>query len=104
MQVRFQPGAEADLAKARVWYALQREGLDDALTQRVDEALQRIVRSPYAYPVVYRHLRRAVLRQFPFAIFYEPTQDEILVFAVYHSSRDPKKLRSRLIDKRYAKS
>jgi hypothetical protein len=70
MQVRFQPDAEADLAKARMWYALQREGLDDALTQRVDETLQRIIRAPYAYPIVYRHLRRAVLRQFPLAIFY----------------------------------
>ena len=45
MQIRFQPEAEAELAEARVWYALQREGLDDALMQRVDEALQRILRA-----------------------------------------------------------
>ena len=96
MQVRFQPEAEAELAAARVWYALQREGLDDELTQRVEETLQRIVNAPYAYPVVYRQLRRAVLRQFPLAIFYEPTDDEIHVFAVYHSSRDQKKLRLRV--------
>jgi plasmid stabilization system protein ParE len=96
MQVRFQREAEAELAAARVWYALQREGLDDELTQRVDETLQRIVKAPYAYPVVYRQLRRAVLRQFPLAIFYEPTDDEIHVFAVYHSSRDQKKLRLRV--------
>lgn len=96
MQIRFQPEAEAELAEARVWYALQREGLDDALMQRVDEALQRILRAPYAYQVVYRQFRRAVLHQFPFAIFYQPTDDEIRVFAIYHSSRDPKKLRSRV--------
>jgi plasmid stabilization system protein ParE len=63
--------------------------------QRVDEALDRIVDSPYAYQVVYRQLRRAVLHQFPFAIFYRPFDDEIQVFAVYHSSRDPKRLRLR---------
>ena len=96
MQIRFQPEAEADLAEARLWYALQREGLDDALMQRVEEALQRIVCAPYAYQIVYRQLRRAVLHQFPFAIFYRPTADEIRVFAVYHSSRDPKNLRSRM--------
>lgn len=96
MQIRFQPEAEAELAEARLWYALQREGLDDALMQRVEEALQRIVDAPYADQVVYRRLRRAVLHQFPFAIFYSPGNDEIRVFAVYHSSRDPGKLRSRI--------
>ena len=100
MQIHFQPEAEAELAEARLWYALQREGLDDALMQRVDEALQRIVEAPYAYQVVYRELRRAVLHQFPFAIFYQPIDDEIRVFAVYHSSRDPKKLRSRVLRER----
>jgi hypothetical protein len=37
----------------------------------------------------------AVLQQFPFAIFYRRVDDEKRVFAIYHSSRDPKKLRSR---------
>ncbi len=95
MQISFQPEAEAELAEARLWYALQREGLDDELMQRVGEALDRIVDSPYAYQVVYRQFRRAVLHQFPFAIFYCPIDDEIRVFAIYHSSRDPKGLRSR---------
>jgi hypothetical protein len=27
MQIRFQPEAEAELAEARLWYALQREGV-----------------------------------------------------------------------------
>jgi toxin ParE1/3/4 len=98
MQIRFQPDAEAELAEARVWYAVHCKGLDDGLTQRVDEALQRIISNPYAYPIAYRHLRRAVIDQFPFAIFYEPTPDEILVFAIYHSSRKLKKLRSRIVD------
>ena len=82
MQIRFQPEAEAELAEARLWYALQREGLDDALMRRVDEALQRIVNAPYTYRVVYRQLRRAVLHQFPFAIFYRPptTKFKCLLF------------------------
>jgi|SRR5215213_742497 len=100
MHIRFQPEAAAELAEARLWYALQREGLDDELMHRVDEALQRIVHSPYAYPVVYRQLRRAVLHQFPFAIFYLPTEDEIRVFAVYHSSRNPNRLRARMFRER----
>ncbi|HEU0253465.1 MAG TPA: hypothetical protein VFR12_10580 [Pyrinomonadaceae bacterium] len=72
-------------------------GLDDALTQHIDEALKRIIRAPYFYPIVYKHLRRAVVHKFPFAIYYEPHHGEIVVFAVYHSSRDLDKLESRLL-------
>lgn len=95
MQIRFQPEAEIELAEARLWYSLQCEGLDAALMKRVDQTLSGIVVAPEAYPIVYRHLRRAVVRQFPFAIFYEVNESEIVVFAVYHSRRDPERLISR---------
>ena len=96
MQIVFEPDAEADLAEARVWYGQQRAGLDVALMLRVDETLTRIVDSPYLYPMVHRQLRRAVLRQFPLAIFYEVLDEEIRVFAVYHSRRHRKRLNSRI--------
>jgi plasmid stabilization system protein ParE len=96
MQFRFVPEAETELAEARIWYGLQRDGLDVELMQRIDETLQRISNAPRRYPRVHRQLRRAIVKQFPFGIFYEVTTDEILVFAVFHSRRDPKQLTSRL--------
>jgi plasmid stabilization system protein ParE len=57
--------------------------------KRIDDALSRIIRNPELYPVVYRTLRRAVVRRFPFAVFYEVTADEIQVVAIFHSRRDP---------------
>jgi plasmid stabilization system protein ParE len=96
MRIRFQPEAEAELLEARAWYSLQRRGLDSEFMMRVDEALKRIIQAPEAYPTVYRHLRRAVVRQFPFAIFYEPTEGELRVVAVFHSRRNPKRLKSRV--------
>lgn len=96
MQIRFLPEADAELAEARLWYGLQREGLDVSLMQRIDETLQRISNAPSRFPVVYRHLRSAIVKQFPFAVFYEVTENEILVFAVFHSRRNPKQLTSRL--------
>ena len=82
MQIRFQPEADAELAEARLWYSLQREGLDMALMHRIDQTLSAIVETARLFPIVYRNLRRAVLRQFPFAIFYEANENEIVVFAV----------------------
>ena len=96
MQIRFLPEADTDLAEARLWYGLQRDGLDVQLMQRIDETLGSINNAPRRFPLVYRHLRRAIVRQFPFAIFYGVTKDKIVVLAVFHSRRDPKQLTSRL--------
>ena len=95
MQIRVLPEANAELAEARVWYGLQREGLDVALMQRVDETLSRVTDNPNAFPITYRRLRRAIVKQFPFAVFFEVATDEIVVFAVFHSRRNPKQLTSR---------
>ena len=46
MGIRFHPDADAELAEARQWYAHQRKGLDAEFMLCVEEALQRIVRTP----------------------------------------------------------
>jgi plasmid stabilization system protein ParE len=96
MIVRFTPDADTELAEARQWYAYQREDLDLEFMQSIDEALSRIVAHPSLYPVIHRTPRRAVVRRFPFAIFYEVAADEIQVIAVFHSRRDPERWRSRV--------
>lgn len=96
MNIRFTPDADAELADARQWYARQHEDLDMQFMECVDYALSRVVRDPQIYPIVYRDLRRAVLRRFPFAVFYEITTDEIRVIAVFHSRRDPERWQSRV--------
>jgi len=96
MNIRFTLEADAEPAEARHWYAHQRADLDIEFMERIDDALSRIVRNPHLYPIVYRTLRRAVVRRFPFAVFYETTADEIQIIAVFHSRRDPKKWKSRV--------
>lgn len=96
MIFRFTPEAEAELTDARRWYAHQRKDLDLEFMQCVDDTLRLIVDNPHMFPVIYRNLRRAVVRRFPFAVFYEVTVTEIQVVAVFHSRRDPERLKSRI--------
>jgi plasmid stabilization system protein ParE len=96
MVIRFTPDADAELAEARQWYAHQRADLDLEFMECIDEALLRIFRNPGLYPIVYRTLRRVVVRRFPFAMFYEAAADEIQVVAVFHSRRDPEMWKSRV--------
>ena len=96
MHIRFTPEADAELAEARQWYSHQRQDLDLEFMQCIDDALSRIVNNPHLFPLVYRNFRRAVVHRFPFAVFYEVVVDEIEVFAIFHSRRDPEAWKSRV--------
>lgn len=84
------PEAEADLAEAKAWYNRQREGLGEEFVLCVEEALERIRRSPKGASEVFPGVRRVVVRRFPYGVFYRVDPDQMAVIAVYHSHRDPR--------------
>ena len=96
MQIRFLPEAEAELIEAAQWYREQAVGLDYEFLRCIDDALAKIGRVPRIFPVVHRQLRRALVKRFPYAIFFEVQGEIVLVYAVFHFSRNPKdwKMRS----------
>jgi plasmid stabilization system protein ParE len=98
MAVRVVPGPEAelDIGEACVWYETRRVGLGEESLTSVDACIERIRRHPVIYPVVHEAYRRALLRRFPYAIFFEYEGATAKVYAVFHTSRDPEKWRQRL--------
>ena len=49
-----------------------------------------LLRHPHLFPIAVDEIRHASIRRFPFEIFYEPTDDCIIVYSVFHCSQDPK--------------
>src|ERR1044071_2254863 len=96
MLIRISPEADAELTEAREWYSHHRKDLDLEFMQAIDDALSRVANNPRAFPIVYRTLRRIVVRRFPFAILFEVAVDEVEVVAIFHSRRDPQIWKSRL--------
>lgn len=90
------PDAKQDLAQAYWWYEGQRSGLGDEFLSCVDARIETIHRSPTLYAVIQDNCRRALVRRFPYAIFYEYLDDVVMVFCIFHTSRDPEKWRRRL--------
>lgn len=84
------PDAEDDVRGARRWYDEQLPGLGGEFLRSIDSALARIQQSPELYPAVDEETRRAPVRRFPFAIYYEIESDQIVVYAVWHYRRDPR--------------
>ena len=90
------PEAEQDLAEAYVWYEARQAGLGESLLSRIDACLQAIRRNPEMYDFAHENYRRALVRRFPYSIFYEYAPGTVTVYCVFHTSRDPDKWRERL--------
>ena len=89
------PEAEADLAEAFDWYEGQRAGLGSEFLAEVAHVLEAIEHRPEQFPVVQGQTRRALVRRFPFGVFYIVGPDLIGVTACMHSRRDPRRWQSR---------
>jgi len=90
------PEAELDISEAYVWYESRRVGLGEEFLSAVYSSMERIRRQPAIYARIHEEYRRALIRRFPYAIFFEYAETAITIYAVFHTSQDPEKWRLRL--------
>jgi plasmid stabilization system protein ParE len=83
------PEAEAELAKAFEWYEERMQGLGSEFMISVDATVHAIVRKPQQFVKVHKNVRRALLRRFPFAVFFLVEGTRIIILAFFHLKRDP---------------
>lgn len=95
LSIHFRPEAESDVEEAAFWYKKQREGLGYEFLNEVAGLCNTISDNPRLYPVVYRGVRRAIVHRFPFTIYYRIEEKFIVVIAVMHGSRHPKRWQKR---------
>jgi plasmid stabilization system protein ParE len=89
-RLRLTPEAELDLDEAHSWYWTQAPRLAAAFLSAVNTCIASIRRHPEAYQLVDPTMRRALLRRFPYAVFYEVGPVEIVVYGVFHCARNPR--------------
>lgn len=93
--VRLQPAAEADAAAAAGWYEGERGGLGVRFVAELDAALQRVARNPLGYECITEDVRRALLRRFPYAVYFSYDGTIIEIFAILHQHRSDDAWRAR---------
>lgn len=96
MSLRFLVEAKLDVFEIEDWYRAQRAGLDLEFRSALEATLEAIQRFPDSRTLVHSHFRRALMRRFPYGVFYVIDQSEIAIVAIFHSSRDPRDIRRRL--------
>jgi plasmid stabilization system protein ParE len=93
--VIFRPAAEQELREAFDWYEQRRVGLGGQFEEEVDRTVARVQDNPLAFPRVHGPLHRALMRRFPYALFYLIVPNKIIIVSVFHGRRDPKIWQSR---------
>jgi plasmid stabilization system protein ParE len=97
MRPRFlvEPEAETELDEAFAWYEGRAAGLGSEFLRAVRAAFALIRRNPEQFPRVRDEVRRALVRRFPYAVYYVLETEQISVLAVVHTRRHPRRWQSR---------
>lgn len=92
MKLLLRPDAEADVTAASDYYREASPELVDEFIDELDRLLTRLSEFPRSAQQVegYPSVRRALMRRFPFAVFYIVDEDLLLVLRVIHTSRSPR--------------
>ena len=85
------PHAVREAAAAVQWYDAERPGLGEAFYVRLEECIDFIHRNPQWHAEVEASYRRALVRRFPFAVFYRYDDQQVIIYSVFHCAQDPQK-------------
>lgn len=83
------------MAAAAVSYDRQAPGLGNSFIAHVETVLDQLSDYPEMYQVIFRPVRRAVLRRFPFAVIYHLRPASVEVLGVLPCRADPELLLKR---------
>jgi plasmid stabilization system protein ParE len=95
-EVQVRRAAELDIAEAQVWYETQQTGLGAEFRSEVSRVIDRLAATPLIYQVVHRDIRRAIVRRFPYLIWYRVAAETVIVLACTYAGRDPERVKARL--------
>ncbi|MEZ4753212.1 MAG: type II toxin-antitoxin system RelE/ParE family toxin [Bdellovibrionota bacterium] len=87
--IKLRKEAESEIRDAFEWYESHLVGLGHEFLLSIDESLAILKSEPEIYPLVHSEIRRALLKKFPFGVFYTINAENIIVLAVFHAKRNP---------------
>jgi hypothetical protein len=78
------------------WTRTRRALKSEEFLRAVAASISLILRQPELYPIALDNFRRAILRRFPYEIFDEVAEKNLIIHAVFNCSQDPERWNRRL--------
>lgn len=81
--------AELEIFEAALRYERERADLGFRFEAQVDTIFARVLENPFQFPEIDEGARRALVRDFPYGVFFTLEDDLVTVLAVLHLHRHP---------------
>jgi len=91
--------AENDIEQAMDWYENKQTGLGTRYVLAVKACIKLIIKNPFSFVSIYKSIRKANTKKFPYSLYYRVNDAEklVTVFAVIHGFRS-EEIRKQRID------
>lgn len=89
------PQSDLDIQAAAFWYEDQRSGLGARFLDELDDVFRRIVNNPRQFPRLEAEVQRALLRHYPYGVYFVADEGCVTILAVLHLHRHPVMWKSR---------
>ena|SRR5207249_3514213 len=83
------PEAQTDIREATRWYEEREVGLGLRFLREIRTSLKHINDNPLRFPIIEKDVRRALVRKFPYSVYFVIESEAIAVIAVFHQHRRP---------------
>jgi plasmid stabilization system protein ParE len=94
--VAYLPEARDDIDEAYGGYEVRSAGLGDRFLETLREHVDRIRENPALYGEFYQGVRAALLRRFPYVVYYRAEAERVVIIAVQHGRRSFRAWRGRV--------
>jgi plasmid stabilization system protein ParE len=85
----FKNGVRQEIDAIYEWHENEREGLGLEFLDELERVLDRLSEQPLVHRKIRNEVRRALLKKFPYSIYYRVPPTRVEVIAVLYSRRDP---------------
>ncbi|MBN2892611.1 MAG: type II toxin-antitoxin system RelE/ParE family toxin [Bacteroidales bacterium] len=89
-EIELSDDAEFDFDSSYLYYFKISEMLASRFYNQINSSFKAISINPQGYQEVEDNVRRFVVRDFPFVIYYQIKGLKIRIIAVFHASRNPR--------------
>jgi toxin ParE2 len=96
MNVRYLTLADVEVTDAAEYYERQHAGLGTEFIEELKRTEGRIVEHPNAWARNSQVTRSCLMKRFPYSVIYRVASEEVLIVAIHHHKRDPRRWEGRI--------
>jgi plasmid stabilization system protein ParE len=89
LTIETSPKATKDIKKAMDWYEEKSDGLGERLLKTINRKVKRIATRPDESMFISHLVQRAILKKFPYQIFFTRQENTIIILRVRHTKQKP---------------